>query len=96
VESSLTEFLKKDDLTESEAACLAALVISTVGHVDLFVSGKLDMYICREKQALEYEEAYYRQMLKQSDLRWKLIKKTWLKMLEDESFDKKLNALLKK
>ncbi len=92
----LSEFLKEDELTECEAACLASLVISTVGHVDMFVGGTPDMYVCRQRQALEFDAKYYsNEILQKSELRWNLLKKLWQKMLEDESFENKLKNLLK-
>jgi uncharacterized protein with NAD-binding domain and iron-sulfur cluster len=92
----LSEFLKNEVLTESEASCLAAFVISIVGHVDMFVSGKPDMFVCMNKKALEYDETYYREMLRTSESRWTLLKQIWHKMLDDENFEKKLRELIKK
>jgi hypothetical protein len=92
----LSEFLKKDDLKEAEAMCLASLVISTVGHVDMFVSGKPDMFVCCQKEVFEFKDQYYREMLRKSESSWSLIKKIWLKMSEDEKFEVELKKLLKK
>ncbi len=91
----LSEFLKEEEMTECEALCLAALVISTVGHVDMFVSGKPDMYACRAREALEFADKYYREMLKKSELRWFLIKKVWQKMSEDPNLEKQLKGMMK-
>jgi len=89
----LREFLKAD-ITQTEAARLAALVISIVGHVDMFVGGEPDMFICRNRKVWVYKEDTYREILKESESRWALMKNVWMKMEEDDSFEKRLRGLL--
>lgn len=89
----LGEFLK-EEINEDEAAILAALVISTVGHVDMFVGGEPDMCICRERTVWEFTEDAYQKLLKNSKDRWDLMKKTWVKMQKDSTLKSKLKNLL--
>ncbi|HVP92952.1 MAG TPA: hypothetical protein VMS94_04335 [Acidobacteriota bacterium] len=91
----LTEFLKKD-MNVDEAAQLATLVISVVGHVDMFVGGGPDMATCSERRVWNYEEESYRQILRESKSKWDLMKKSWAKMQMDDSLERKLRKLLKK
>jgi len=87
------EFLE-EDINEREAASLAALVVSIVGHVDMFVGGEPDMYICRERTVWDFKEDPYRKILKKSEDRWDLLKKAWVKMQKDSTLEKKLKNLL--
>jgi 20S proteasome alpha/beta subunit len=91
----LSEFLKEEP-TEDEAASLAALVISTVGHVDMFVGGEPDFCICRDRAVLKYTKKFHKHILEDSESKWTLIKEIWQKMLEDSAFEKKVKRLLKK
>lgn len=88
--------LFEKDMTEDDAALLAALMISTVGHVDISVGGEPDMRICRARSVWAYEEDAYRRILENSESRWRLMKSAWKKMKEDAGFESELKELLKK
>jgi len=62
----------------------------------MFVGGTPDMYVCRQKHALEFDDRYYsKEILQKSELRWKLLKRVWQKMLEDKTFESRLKEILK-
>jgi hypothetical protein len=90
----LGQFLK-EDLTREQAARLATLVISIVGHVDMYVGGEPQIYMCKNRTVWRFEEKSYQGILEESESRWALLKKLWVKMQEDETFESKLRDLLK-
>lgn len=91
----LTEFLKQD-IRADEAAHLAALVISVVGHVDMFVGGEPEMVNCFKRRAWDYKQEEYQRILRESKSRWDLMKTFWAKMEKDNTLENKLRKLLKK
>jgi len=89
----LSELLK-EDITEEEAAHLAALVVTVVGHVDISVGGKPDIQMARERCAWVHKETAFEKILKTSESRWELLGKVWWKMQEDKAIENKLKELL--
>ncbi|TET20337.1 hypothetical protein E3J74_03565 [Candidatus Bathyarchaeota archaeon] len=89
----LNEFLK-DDMIDLEAAHLAALVVTIVGHIDLSVGGEPDIRICFDRTIWVPKEIAFKEILKASELRWSLLKSVWWKMQEDNTVESKLKKLV--
>jgi hypothetical protein len=84
------------DLNEDAAASLAALVITVVGHVDMYVSGEPDMYFCHDRRVEVYPQDKYRKILEDSESKWSLMRRVWQKMQENNTFENKLKRVLAK
>lgn len=91
----LSEFLR-ENINEVEAANLAALIVTTVGRVDLSVGGEPDIRFCRDRMAWVYEEESFKRILGTSESRWSLLKKVWWRMQEDKTVESKLKNLVEK
>jgi len=89
----INEFLK-ESISEEEATSLAALVVTTVGHIDLSVGGGPDIRICHDRIVWVYKKPAFDEILKASESRWKLINRLWWKMQEDSSVEGKLEKLI--
>lgn len=89
----LNEFIS-DEMTVNEAAQLAALVVKTVGHVDIHVGGIPNIYSCSQKTTWEYKKEIFTEMLSKTESRWSLLREMWFKMQKDGSFEDKLHQLL--
>ncbi len=94
----MTEFYGSRDeiMCEEEAANLAALIVTTVGHVDLSVGGAPDIKLCRDRISWIYKKQPFNELLKTSELRWNLIKKAWWKMQQSSSFEHKLRSMVRR
>jgi len=89
----LGEFYR-EDLTEEEAANLAAMVISAVARVDMFVGGSPDMYVCRKGAVWKYGPKKYSRIIQETESRWQLLKDVWKKTHLDKRIKKELQQIL--
>lgn len=85
---------RKEDLSTVEAANLAALIVTTVGHIDLSVGGAPDIKLCRDRISWVYKEQPFNEILRRSESKWDLMKKTWWEMEEDSTLERKLQKLV--
>lgn len=85
---------RKETMTQQEAANLAALIVTTVGHIDLSVGGAPDIKICRDRVVWVYKEQSFNEMLKSSELKWNLLKRIWWRTQEDEAIVYKIKKML--
>jgi hypothetical protein len=92
----MNEFFSLRDgaISQEEAANLAALIVTTVGHVDLSVGGAPDIKLCRNRTSWIYKEQPFNEILKTCELRWGVMKKVWWRMQESNSFERKLRSML--
>lgn len=89
----LNEFMK-EDMTQEEAANLAALIVTRIGNVDQFVSGEPDIQWCRNRRVWHYKDIKFTKIMIESEGRWNLIKKAWSRMQEDNTIRKKIQRAL--
>lgn len=91
------ELLLREMLTEDievdEAATLAALIITIVGYVDMYVSGKPDILMCNSRSVFHYFSGTQKLILDKAESRWRIIKKIW-KMQKDAAFTEKLKEFI--
>jgi len=87
------EFMK-EDMTQEEAANLAALVVTKIGNVDQFVSGEPDIQWCRNRRVWHYQEMKFMKIMQESERRWNIIKKAWSRMQEDDTIRKKIERAM--
>jgi 20S proteasome alpha/beta subunit len=85
---------RKEDLSVDEAAGLAALIVTTVGHIDLSVGGAPDIMFCRGRISWSYKEQPFNEILRSSESKWDLMKKIWWKMEKDSTLERKLQKLV--
>lgn len=89
----LSEFLRKD-ISQIEAASLAALIVTRIGRVDIYVSGEPEIKWCRNRSVWHYRKFKFKRIMEESKSRWNLMKKTWWKMQEDDRAKGKLKDIL--
>ncbi len=89
----LAEFFK-EDLTQKQAANLAALVISKVGLVDISVGGLPDIHMCRDRCTWVYKQEPFNKILDSSERRWALLKKAFWKMQSKDEIETKIRELV--
>ncbi|MCJ7635844.1 hypothetical protein MUP77_26070 [Candidatus Bathyarchaeota archaeon] len=84
----------KEDMTQKEAATLAALVVTKIGNVDQFVSGEPDIKWCRNRRVWHYDETKFTKIMVESEERWKLMKRVWSKMQKDANIETRIKRVL--
>jgi 20S proteasome alpha/beta subunit len=89
----LREFIR-EDMSQREAASLAALIVTSVGNVDAFVGGEPEIKLCRNRRVWHYEKFKFKEIMKESQSRWHLIKKVWWKIQDDSNVKRKLSRAL--
>lgn len=89
----LAEFFKKN-MTQKQAANLAALVISRVGRVDISVGGLPDIHMCRDRCTWAYKSKPFNEILAASEQKWLLLKKAFWKMQSKEEIETKIKELI--
>ena len=89
----LSEFLK-DGISQREAASLAALIVTKIGKIDVYVSGEPEIRWCRNRRVWHYREFKFRRIIEESRSRWNVMKRAWWKMQEDSTTKKKLRNIL--
>jgi hypothetical protein len=89
----LTEFVRQD-LNQSEAAALAALIVTRIGNIDMSVGGEPDIKWCRNGRVWHYKEFKFKNIMEQSKSRWNTLKKIWWKMQEGNNFKERLEKIL--
>lgn len=89
----LAEFFKKD-MTQRQAANLAALVISRVGGVDISVGGLPDIHMCRDRCTWVYKSKPFDEILAESEQRWSLLKEAYWKMQSNSKIETQIRELV--
>ncbi len=89
----LAEFFK-NNMTQRQAANLAALVISKVGRVDISVGGLPDIHMCRGRCTWVYKSKPFEEILVKSEKRWSLLKEAYWKMQSNSKIETEIKELL--
>jgi hypothetical protein len=89
----LREFIR-DNMDQKEAAALAALIVMSVGNVDIHVGGGPEIKWCRNRRVWHYAEFKFDEIIAESQSKWHIIKNAWWKMQEDSNMRRKLATAL--
>lgn len=88
-----SEFLRKD-MTQKEAASLAALIVTRIGKIATHVGGEPEIKWCRNRRAWHYKEFRFKRIIEQSKSKWNLMRRIWWRMGEDSTAQEELESIL--
>jgi hypothetical protein len=90
----LNEFFRKD-MNIEEAAYLASLMVTVMGHCGISAGGVPDIRICQDRSWKAFPDEAFKDIMGKTGLRWGLLKKAWLKMQANNTLETKISRLLK-
>ena len=89
------ELLDKNP-SEEDAAALAALLVSEVSLVDMYVGGEPKILVAGKRSVWEYKETVYKEICEKSRTKWNLLKEAWRKMQQNDRLQEKITEVVSK